>query len=394
MGRLYNEIQFRGCNIYNLDEKGLMMGVANRSKVIVRRGSKLQALCQDTNRELITIVECICADGTTVSPMIIFKGAAHYYGWHPDSATTSGDTTSRDSDKFVYGFSDKGYIDYNLLLGWLQTAFEPQTAEKLAHPREWRLLIWDGHESHMNFDVLNFCNSHRIKIFKLPSHSTHLLQPLDLVVFSAFQHHYSCEIDKASRLGRSGIGKHNFLQFLKPARKATFRKPELVHSAFRISGIWPYDPTQVYDHIILPPPQPAAPAATALQRDFQSIKSTLMALNAPSTSLQALSQIQSASEQLTAQVALHQHHTEQLQRELNQQRGGKHDRRVLSKARVVDSEFIKQRKAERDQEAAAVGSKTKKAKKRPAEEPLPARPARSAPSQASSSLSVLNPNTL
>ncbi|RPB27200.1 hypothetical protein L211DRAFT_834860 [Terfezia boudieri ATCC MYA-4762] len=46
--------------------------------------------------------------------------------------------------------------------------------------------------------------------------------PLDLVFFSAFQHNNSLEIDTASRLGRSEIAKHNLLQFLKPARKATF----------------------------------------------------------------------------------------------------------------------------------------------------------------------------
>ena len=75
-----------------------MMGMANRSKVIVRRGSKLQALCQDQNRELVTVVECICADGTTVSPVIIYKGAAHYYGWHPECTKDSEQETP---DQFI-----------------------------------------------------------------------------------------------------------------------------------------------------------------------------------------------------------------------------------------------------------------------------------------------------
>ena len=84
-------------------------------------------------------------------------------------------------------------IDDELLSGWLTDAIEPQTAAKLVYPWEWRLLIWDGHEPHMNFDVLQFCNSRYIKILKLPFHVIHVFHPLDLVVFSAFQHNYSIQ---------------------------------------------------------------------------------------------------------------------------------------------------------------------------------------------------------
>ena len=131
----------QSCNIYNLDEKGFMMGMANRSKVIVCRRTRLHAQCQDKNQELVMVVECICADGTVVSPMIIYKGSAHYYGWYPDESVSS---NLSENEKFIFGYSEKRYINAILLIEWLQTIFEPQTAMRLSHSREWRVLIWDG----------------------------------------------------------------------------------------------------------------------------------------------------------------------------------------------------------------------------------------------------------
>ena len=58
------------------------MGVAGRSKVLVKKGARLHAVCQNTNREMVTMVECICSDGTVAPPLMIFKGASHYYGWY------------------------------------------------------------------------------------------------------------------------------------------------------------------------------------------------------------------------------------------------------------------------------------------------------------------------
>jgi len=33
-------------------------------------------------RELITVVETISGDGIALSPLIIYKGVAHYMGWY------------------------------------------------------------------------------------------------------------------------------------------------------------------------------------------------------------------------------------------------------------------------------------------------------------------------
>jgi hypothetical protein len=44
------------------------------------------------------------------------------------------------------------------------------------------MIIFDGHESHLTDEFTYYCWEHNIIPFRLPAHSTHLLQPLDIGV--------------------------------------------------------------------------------------------------------------------------------------------------------------------------------------------------------------------
>lgn len=67
--------------LYGLDETGFMPGRATTQKVIGRAGKKSQGQKESGNRELITVVPAICADGTTVPPLVIFAGQAYSVSW-------------------------------------------------------------------------------------------------------------------------------------------------------------------------------------------------------------------------------------------------------------------------------------------------------------------------
>lgn len=68
------EYKIRPENIYNMDEKGLVMGAAERSSALVDRDQKTVYEIGDGNRELVTAIECISAAGVALKPMVIFKG--------------------------------------------------------------------------------------------------------------------------------------------------------------------------------------------------------------------------------------------------------------------------------------------------------------------------------
>ena len=57
-----------------MDEKGVMMGMIGKSKVIVSRFEKQKVQIQDESREWSTLIECISMCGRLLPPWIIFKG--------------------------------------------------------------------------------------------------------------------------------------------------------------------------------------------------------------------------------------------------------------------------------------------------------------------------------
>ena len=67
----------------------------------------------------------------------------------------------------------------------------------------------DDHDSHCTVEFFQYCISN-IRPTCLPSHSTHLLQPLDVVLFGPLQKLYSTELDGWHWRGNNAVRKGNF----------------------------------------------------------------------------------------------------------------------------------------------------------------------------------------
>jgi hypothetical protein len=65
---------------YNMDEKGFMLGVVGRSKKIFSRTlykeGKRRSTIQDGSREWITLLACICTDGSYLEPALIYQSTS------------------------------------------------------------------------------------------------------------------------------------------------------------------------------------------------------------------------------------------------------------------------------------------------------------------------------
>lgn len=71
-------------NIYNMDEKGCQRGGGRRGsgrKCFVPRRRRPQYKSRSANLELITIIECVCADGTSLLPGFVFSGKEFCPEW-------------------------------------------------------------------------------------------------------------------------------------------------------------------------------------------------------------------------------------------------------------------------------------------------------------------------
>ena len=108
--------------------------------------------------------------------------------------------------------SDNGWTNNILGLLYLTDHFQPQTKTtkgKKGH----RILIVDGHDSHMTLPVLKFCLENKIFLLCLPPHTTHNLQPCDVGVFGPCGTHYSNMIrEKVAFTTHYVIDKIDFLE--------------------------------------------------------------------------------------------------------------------------------------------------------------------------------------
>lgn len=118
LGKLIRIYNIRPEDIYNLDEKGFMMGQCQKVKAITRRGRKNPHLTHDAKRTLVTVIETVKAAGPprALPPMVIHKGTAHYRGW-----------LKHVSEELVatFAYSKKGWTDRVLGLEYMQQNFEP-----------------------------------------------------------------------------------------------------------------------------------------------------------------------------------------------------------------------------------------------------------------------------
>lgn len=78
---LIDQYQIKPENLYNMDEKGVQLGVGKRTKVLVDREQKDIGKLEDGNRELITIIECLCADGSALPPSVVYQGIRRDLEW-------------------------------------------------------------------------------------------------------------------------------------------------------------------------------------------------------------------------------------------------------------------------------------------------------------------------
>ena len=95
------------------------MGKSSTIKVICRKGKKRNVKIQDGQRELITVIETVSATGVLLPPTIIYKGTAQYKGWH---------ALVKAGDKSYFSYSETGWSNREIGLGYLTNNFEPHSA--------------------------------------------------------------------------------------------------------------------------------------------------------------------------------------------------------------------------------------------------------------------------
>lgn len=222
---------------YNFDETGFMMGVSTTAKVITSADTLGRAiLLQPGNREWTTSIETINALGWTIPSFIILAGKVHQSGWYRDLPPGT-----------EIGVSDNGWTNDELGVQYIKH-FNTHTESRTKGT--YRLLILDGHGSHATPEFDQYCTANKIITLCMPPHTSHLLQPLDVGLFSPLKHAYGREVQDYIRLGIHHIDKEDFLTIYRSARLSVFTEQN-IKSGFRATGLIPYNPERVLSSLTI-----------------------------------------------------------------------------------------------------------------------------------------------
>ncbi|KIK82136.1 hypothetical protein PAXRUDRAFT_154461, partial [Paxillus rubicundulus Ve08.2h10] len=223
--------------IWAADKTGFQPGVGQKQCVIGAAKQKMQYQQCDGNKETITVMVSICANGTTIAPTCIYKGQSFLTNWHQDNTLHTS-----------VAHSDKGWTDGRIGKLWIED-FDNKTHEKANGCV--RLLLIDGHNSHYTKEFLDYARDHNIHILCYPAHTTHIYQGLNVVIFGPLKKSWSEEQDQFKSSMGQWVTKQTFISVYGKAHQKVLT-PELIRTAFAATGVWPFNPDIVMKEMMAP----------------------------------------------------------------------------------------------------------------------------------------------
>jgi hypothetical protein len=244
-------------NIYNMDETGVMLSMLGSIKVLTRRKDLRDYRGARVKRIVVTVIEYISADGRYLKPIVIWSATTYRSNW-----------TTFPTPGWHYTCSESGYTDSEISFEWLIRVFDPQTKERAGG--KLRLLICDGFGTYETLEILEYCLANKIRLCRLPSHTSYKLQPCDVAVFAPLKTAYRDAVERLERGGVNTIGKQHFISLYSRVREAAFTRRNIL-AGWSKGGLIPLNPQRVLKDIERPADEPldTTGALTQLPRDPQ-----------------------------------------------------------------------------------------------------------------------------
>ena len=291
-------------------------------------------------------MECICADGNTITSLIIFKGESLSTAWIPQHIP----------EDWRFSCNTRGWTSNVHGLEWLRRCFEPATRYKAEG--QTRVLICDGHDSHISAEFIAHCINNNIILLILPPHTSHLLQPLDVGVFGPLKKAVSARLDRIIRTDVNRVQKSEFVECYMKAKISAFTSMN-IQSGWRGAGLFPIDRVKIYRHLprlSTPPPLPSTSSSntpfnneliSSSPLNATSLHATNSALNELINTQQPLhtparkyvSRLTNTTERLRAEISILKKEKENLESVLSARRKQKKGKRVKIDGQILLSTF-------------------------------------------------------
>ena len=169
---IVQEQTLEGDQIWNLDETSFCQD-PGKSKIIGLKGFQATRTTSSPGRDNTTELFACNSWGQKIIPLIIFKGTYLWNTWLPDD----------DSIDSAFAPTSKGWMEPSVFEGFFSNVLIPEIC-KTGKPQ---LVIYDGHSTHLDLNVILKAKENKITLLKLPPHSSHILQPLDVSTMKAMK---------------------------------------------------------------------------------------------------------------------------------------------------------------------------------------------------------------
>ena len=138
--------------------------------------------------------------------------------------------------------SESGYINADLFYESAEKFVEFLKEKKILVGQERALLLLDLHRSHpFNLNFLEYMKANRVEVCSFPPHCTHLMQPLDDMLFGSFKIEYQKNLLRVNRiLYGQKMSKATFFRAFVPAYSSAMT-PEIIRKGWNNTGLIPFD---------------------------------------------------------------------------------------------------------------------------------------------------------
>ena len=223
--------------VWNTDETNFNASKA-KDKVYVGATQKCARAIQPPGAKTsYTVLVCANAAGQYLPPFTVYQAENLYDTWLDGGM-----------DHAHYGCSSSGWMLDTNFETWFIKVFIPQTARFCGDAH--RVLVYDGHGSHLTWTTIKAAIDNNISIVALPAHTSHVLQPLDIGVFKDLKgiyHDICLGLFETPEVG--GATKEAFPILLKYTWAQI--KPEWPVTGFRKTGLFPVNFSQIEGHLFL-----------------------------------------------------------------------------------------------------------------------------------------------
>jgi hypothetical protein len=137
----------------------------------------------------------------------------------------------------VYNGTKSGWTDSECFFDYLNKLFIPNT-KNVEKPI---LLIFDGHYSHLSIKSVRLAIQNNIHLLCLPSHSTHLLQPLDIYTLRYVKQQWKQLLWERNKQTTTPMDKREFVNLFSKLYDYALL-PAHCSTAFAKAGVYPFDP--------------------------------------------------------------------------------------------------------------------------------------------------------